>query len=331
MEVPFTWRPTGWYQIGWSHEFAADAVTPIHYFGEDLVAYRDDAGELHVLEAHCRHLGAHLGHGGTVVGDCVQCPFHGWRWNAAGDNVHIPTQDRPNRSKHLRAWPTVEQYGLVFMWHHPHGDPPAWEMLDVFGCHPELPSTPDDYYPPVPGCIRKDVDEPVHPQIVLENSADSAHFEFVHHATVTPELLHWSFDEHLWYFIAGWPDTTSDDPDLMRLKIHSRLFGLGGAISAFEGAQTHRVVFSTTPTDHGRSAMFYTIWWPRLPDDDGDEVPPEVLAEVERNFLTTVDDDLNIWRHQKWIGDPAYSAVDAKGYATLRRWSEQFYDVPADG
>jgi phenylpropionate dioxygenase-like ring-hydroxylating dioxygenase large terminal subunit len=36
------------------------------------VAYRDESGELHVLEAHCKHLGAHIGHGGKVVGDCVE-------------------------------------------------------------------------------------------------------------------------------------------------------------------------------------------------------------------------------------------------------------------
>ena len=46
--------------------------------------------------------------------------------------------------------------------------------------------------------------------------------------------------------------------------------------------------------------------------------------------VTTVDDDLNIWRYQKWIEQPAYSKVDAKGYSTLRKWSQRFYDVPAD-
>ncbi len=127
--------------------------------------------------------------------------------------------------------------------------------------------------------------------------------------------------------IAGWPDTASDDPDAMRLTIHSKLFGLGGAISAFEGVQDHRVVFSTTPVEDGASDMFYSIWWPRN-GDDGDTPPPEVRARVESAFLTTVDDDLEIWRYQKWVEHPAYSKVDAKGYAALRKWSQQFYDVP---
>lgn len=330
MKVPFTWKPTGWYQIGWSADYPSASAVPLRYFGEDLVAYRGEDGSLHVLEAHCKHLGAHLGHGGKVVGDCVQCPFHGWQWGPDGTNTAIPDQASPNRARKLRVWPVMEQYGLVFLWHHPHGEPPSWQMLDIFGCYPEFPGSPESYYPPVPVFTRRDEMEPVHPQIVLENSADSAHFEFVHHATVTPKVLHWSYDQHLWYFIAGWPDLESDDSAAMRLKIHSKLFGLGGAISAFEGAQSYRLVFSTTPVENGASNMFYTIWWPREPGDDGDLPPAHVREQVERQFLTTVDDDLGIWRHQAWVEKPAYSKVDAKGYSTLRKWAQQFYDVPPE-
>ena len=66
MKVPFTWKVTGWFMIGWSAEFEIGDVKALKYFGEDLAAYRDESGALHVLEAHCKHLGAHIGHGGTV-------------------------------------------------------------------------------------------------------------------------------------------------------------------------------------------------------------------------------------------------------------------------
>ncbi|MBM4687865.1 Rieske 2Fe-2S domain-containing protein [Rhodococcus hoagii] len=49
-------------------------VKPLHYFGQDLVAYRTEGGRLVVLNAYCEHLGAHLGHGGSVAGDDIQCP-----------------------------------------------------------------------------------------------------------------------------------------------------------------------------------------------------------------------------------------------------------------
>ena len=41
MKVPFTWKVTGWFMVGWSAEFGVGDVQPLRYFGEDLVAYRD--------------------------------------------------------------------------------------------------------------------------------------------------------------------------------------------------------------------------------------------------------------------------------------------------
>jgi nicotinamidase-related amidase len=69
VQVPFTWKVTGWFMIGWSPEFPTGEVRPLHYFGEDLVAYRDEYGELHVLEAHCKHLGAHIDAGLAALAD----------------------------------------------------------------------------------------------------------------------------------------------------------------------------------------------------------------------------------------------------------------------
>src|SRR5688500_20225784 len=84
VQVPFSWKRTGWFMIGWSAEFPAGEVRPLQYFGEELVAYRDDHGDLHVLDAHCPHLGAPISHGGKVVGDCVEGPYHGWGGGPAG-------------------------------------------------------------------------------------------------------------------------------------------------------------------------------------------------------------------------------------------------------
>ena len=56
MKVPFTWKVTGWFMIGWSPEFPVGETRPLRYFGEDLVAYRDTDGELHVLGHDIRRL-----------------------------------------------------------------------------------------------------------------------------------------------------------------------------------------------------------------------------------------------------------------------------------
>ena len=176
MKVPFTWKVTGWFMVGWSLEFPVGEVRPLHYFGEDLVAYRDTSGELHVLEAHCKHLGAHIGHGGKVVEDCVECPFHGWRWGPDGTNRYIPYQpDRPNRALRLRVFPVREQYECVFIWHQPDGKEPQWDMPDIFHKFPQFETDPAAYYRAYPEFSRRAEREPVHPQIVAENAPDSAH------------------------------------------------------------------------------------------------------------------------------------------------------------
>ena len=286
MKVPFTWKVTGWFMVGWSAEFPQGEVRPLRYFGDDLVAYRDDSGELHVLQAHCRHLGAHIGHGGKVVGDCVECPFHGWRWGPDGTNRYIPYQpDRPNRALKLRVYPVNEQHGCVFVWHQPQGKEPQWEMPDIFTSFPQFETDPSAYYRPYPEFSRRTENEPVHPQIVAENGPDSSHFHYVHGATVTPVNLDWKIVDEQWQFLTGWPDARSDDPNKMALHIHSHMFGLGGAISVFEGSSNHRLIFAVTPVEDGLSTMFYSIWWPKVDGETSDVPPDKVRERVEKQFL----------------------------------------------
>lgn len=86
--------PSGWFHVLWSAELGIGDVRPLRYFGKDLVAYRSASGQAVVLDAHCPHLGAHLGHGGRVEGDNIACPFHGWQWGPDGRNVVVPYSAR---------------------------------------------------------------------------------------------------------------------------------------------------------------------------------------------------------------------------------------------
>ena len=330
MKVPFTWKPTGWFMVGWSAEFPVGEVRPLRYFGEDLVAWRTEAGALQVMDAHCPHLGAHIGHHGTVHGDCVQCPYHGWTYGTDGVNRSIPYEDRPNLTKRLRVWSVVEQYDCVFVWHQPHGNAPRWHMPDIFTSFPSLDVDPAHYYRPYPELSIKYESEPVHPQIPLENGPDSVHFQYVHSASVTPVLLDWEMVDQEVHFRTGWPDARGNQPDAMALGIQSHFFGVGGAISAFEGSAQYRLVFATTPVDDEHSDMFYSIWWPRLPGDDSPAPPPELRERIEKEFIVTLWDDLEIWRYQKYVEHPALAQQDAKPYGQLRKWAKQFYEIAPD-
>src|SRR5581483_3194087 len=112
--------------------------------------------------------------------------------------------------------------------------------------------------------------------------------------TVTPRLLNWHVEGHEWGMIAGWPDarkaSEADSQDDMALVLHSNLFGLGGAISAFEGSTEYRLIFACTPIDDETSNMFYSIWWPRESGVDSDVPPADLVERVEKQFLATVWD-----------------------------------------
>ncbi len=164
--------PDGWFQVAYGHEVAAGAVVSLHYFGEQLICYRDSTGEAIVLDAYCPHQGADIGVGGTVEGDCVKCPFHGWLFDRTGANVEIPYARSVNRTARLRRWPTVERAGCIFVWHSAAGGAPAWEL-------PLVPEFDDPGFVwHVPDGARWQIR--THVQEIYENTVDAAHFATVH-------------------------------------------------------------------------------------------------------------------------------------------------------
>jgi 3-ketosteroid 9alpha-monooxygenase subunit A len=327
VKVPFTWRPTGWFMVGWSANFPAGTARPLTYFGREMVAYRTDEGRLNVLDAHCPHLGAHIGHGGKVNGDCVECPYHGWGYGPDGVNRYIPYEDRPNVTKSLKVWPVDERHECVFVWHDPHGGPPRWELPDLWSALPDLPSAQGGHYRAFPELSVKYEREPVHPQITLENAPDSVHFKYVHGATVDPVLLDWKVDGPLYWTTSGWPRPGHAGSGAMARKIHTISCGVGGSLAIFEGSVRYRLAFFTTPVDDACSDLFYSIWWPRDDGDDSPTVPDHYRERAEKEFLTTLWDDLEIWRYQIYIENPALAQQDARPYGAMRKWAKQFYEI----
>src|SRR5277367_7101993 len=82
--------PNGWFAVATSDELRRGEVRPLRAFGRDLVMFRTASGQPAVLDAHCAHLGAHLGKGGRVVNETIECPFHRWRYDAGGQCNEIP-------------------------------------------------------------------------------------------------------------------------------------------------------------------------------------------------------------------------------------------------
>lgn len=84
--------PNGWYVLAESREVKSGCAISVDCLGENFVVFRSNkSGKVFVLDAYCPHMGANLGVGGIVRGDCVECPFHEWKFSGeTGECVNIP-------------------------------------------------------------------------------------------------------------------------------------------------------------------------------------------------------------------------------------------------
>jgi len=108
--------PRGWFMVGESKEATATPLA-MRYFGEDLVMYRGESGQVYVVEAYCPHMGAHLAKNTTsyivrdgeqVEGESIRCPFHGWQYGPDGTCKNITYSDCKPKAAQLRTFPVAE-------------------------------------------------------------------------------------------------------------------------------------------------------------------------------------------------------------------------------
>jgi phenylpropionate dioxygenase-like ring-hydroxylating dioxygenase large terminal subunit len=117
-------RPPPQYAHDWfaplrSSDVVPGKITNFTFMGHDLIAFRDQANKVVVLDATCPHFGAHRGIGGRVVDGCVRCPFHGLHFDSNGQCVK---GDFVRDAKHLRhvksaPWTVQEAAASIFIWH----------------------------------------------------------------------------------------------------------------------------------------------------------------------------------------------------------------------
>jgi phenylpropionate dioxygenase-like ring-hydroxylating dioxygenase large terminal subunit len=82
---------------------------------EPIVLYRDSTGNAIALEDRCVHRQAPLSLG-EVVGDTLQCPYHGLRFDQAGTCVAVPGQSTVPPGARVRRYPVREGFGFVHVW-----------------------------------------------------------------------------------------------------------------------------------------------------------------------------------------------------------------------
>ncbi|MCB9678955.1 MAG: aromatic ring-hydroxylating dioxygenase subunit alpha [Alphaproteobacteria bacterium] len=188
-----------WYPVLASAELRPGASLGARRLGHDLVFWRGDDGAIGAAADQCPHRRAKLS-GGRVLDGCIECPFHGFRYDRAGACVAIPAHpDRPiPGSMALRALPCREEHDLVWLWTGPDPAPDdPVPFFDFTGWH----WAGTDFHE----------DVATHYTRAVENQLDYAHLPFVHRntigrfATVDAEV-HTEVDGDRIAFWAGDPD-----------------------------------------------------------------------------------------------------------------------------
>jgi len=107
-----------WYVAASDHEVARKPFGRM-ILGEPIVLFRKEDGTPVALEDRCvhRHLPLSMG---KLVGDHLQCHYHGLRYDCTGRCVRVPGQNTIPPSAQVKSYPVVERYRWLWIWM---GDP----------------------------------------------------------------------------------------------------------------------------------------------------------------------------------------------------------------
>lgn len=104
----------GWYVAAMSDEVGRGLFAR-RILDEPLVMYRTEGGAPVVFEDFCPHRLLPLSKG-HLVGDVVQCAYHGLQFDASGKCVKIPGQKSVPGNVRVRRFPVVEKHHWLYVW-----------------------------------------------------------------------------------------------------------------------------------------------------------------------------------------------------------------------
>ena len=323
--------PTGWYRLADSASLRVGDLRYLECLGRQVVLWRGEDGKPHAMHAFCPHLGANLSFG-RIRGECIECPFHRWRFTGDGRAAHVPYSDHIPDGVLTETFPVQEVHGQVFMYH----------ACD--GVEQSVTDTPPYPVPRIPeidegtflyrgahdaGRVRMHILE------FAENAVDLAHFEPIHNELRIP----WTrlripglTSEHK----AKW----EADPELpwrMHFRDEARLRVFGHPISGSGGAArvTYHgpgslVWFRITVADWGDVALCQT----HLPIGPLEQqvnfrwfadrrLPRWLVWYVTGNWISQWAQDIQIWENKVYRTQPRLCPDDGPVFR-LRRWYRQF-------
>lgn len=160
-----------WYAIGWDTDIGR-SLKPFTICGLQMLAYRRFDRNVAVIADACWHRGLPLSLG-RLVGDEVECAYHGLRFTAEGRCTFVPGQDVVPASACVRAFPVVERHRLVWVWP---GNPELADSALV----PDLHWSDDPEW----SCEGNTIEIACDYRLLLDNLMDLTHETYVHGSSI---------------------------------------------------------------------------------------------------------------------------------------------------
>ena len=141
----------------------------VRLLGEDLVAFRDTASQVGLVDHACPHRGAPMVFGRNEEGG-LRCIYHGWKFGVDGQCLEMPAEPAHSRmpaATRIKSYPVRERNGVL------------WAYLGDPAHMPELPMMEWNLVPQTQVALSMRVQECNWLQ-ALEGEIDSAHAAILH-------------------------------------------------------------------------------------------------------------------------------------------------------
>lgn len=141
----------------------------VQLLGEKLIAFRDSAGRLGLIDEFCAHRGVSLWFGRNEQGG-LRCPYHGWKYDVAGQCVELPSEPVETGMAariRLTSYPVIEQGGVL------------WTYMGPPAARPDPPGVEWALVAPAQRYVSKRLQECNYLQ-AMEGGIDSSHVSFLH-------------------------------------------------------------------------------------------------------------------------------------------------------
>ena len=184
-----------WYVAAYSHELGR-APLQRWFFDEPVVMFRAGDGTAVALFDRCPHRGLRLS-AGSLVGDTIQCTYHGMRFDRSGACVAIPSGGPIASRMCVRSYPVVEQWQWLWIWM---GDPALADPALIPAVEP-FGFGREGWFHETSGMLAVAANY----LLPFENLLDASHISFLHHGLID------SGD------VAGLPYRTEQDGNWLRV------------------------------------------------------------------------------------------------------------------